>query len=91
MKTIIKTKSNGEPTGYIVFVSSVDGKELALYNPERQSRREVVKEHLSINADRLTLEFKKPYIERAKSQYKKEIAELLKKYEGITITEHSYV
>lgn len=88
----------GNETGTIYYNSSIDGKNLAEYMPERKERRlsngtliKGRKAYISFNTSRLTLEWDKAIIDRAKPQYKNEIAEILELYKGVSITEHSYL
>lgn len=104
MIVIKRTDLKGKETGVIAYYSETDRKELAEYHPERKVIRngkciKIIAENVSFNGDRLTHEPKvyglnikdKTLIERAKPQYKAEIAELLKIYEDVQKTEHSYL
>ena len=95
---VIKEKNlKGEETGKIVYRSSIDRKEIATYSPKKQVvlKSGIVKEYksrLSFNTiNVLTLEWEKTILERAKSLYKKDVEEILKKHQDAEeISEHCY-
>ena len=100
------TNAKGEDTGVRAYYAH-DGKELAKFYPEREEKwgtypksgrpRLIQKAHkpmLSINTMRTYHHgewWDKTYIERIYPEYKAELEELLAKYEGVIVTEHSYL
>lgn len=93
----------GEDVGARTYIAH-DGRALAEYYPAMEERkrisektgREIVvqrarKAKLAINSNRIHCGkgwWEKSYLERAKPEYKEEIEELLKKYEGVVVTEY---
>jgi hypothetical protein len=98
MKIIKERDLKGNETGKIGYYSAVDGKNLAIYNPERPDEqlsngrvKKGCKAYIRFNTDRLTLEWDKSILDRAKPQYKDEIAEILELYKDVAISEFSFV
>lgn len=95
--------AKGNDTGGRRYIAH-NGRELARFYPEMEERRKLNektgrmmlvqrarKAEIAINSDRLHCGkgwWEKSYLERAKPEYKEEIEELLKKYEGIGVTEY---
>lgn len=66
-----------------------DGTELAMVTPERVGRSGKMEQAvLALNSDLLNNKHNQPYSERVLPQYKDDIAELLKTYDGAIVTEY---